>query len=399
MGEMRINKAAYDAVANTASTRQTPGTAPAVPAQQPAPTPAPAGDRSQVRQAPGGHSMPMISLLDDDQIESRAQNLIEAHYKPVLIFGRNLDEAGLGVHLARELRDSAKAAVVARVLDKVADNEVICALLGKLSDDKLKTLAGSDDGKALLTQMYRSLNSVFRTAEECRGQLRIMGAMSPLYGPLATFEFNPPQAFTDALRAKGVKLQKLSEASNLSNTRYDNYEATVRLDKPEQALDLFKKFAANFNAVGDKWFSTMEVFTLRGGDGKTVLPKVGDIYDINILGPDNGAVMVGSAEFTEQAGHVTIVTITEPPGTGYGVHPENGTREFGFRNNADGTTTFYTSGASRGLNSMIHLAGAYPQMWSAQGLINGFVEQAVKDYGAEVTKPLTSEMKDPILGK
>lgn len=397
MGEIRLQTTIAAEPVGPARGPASPVPLPSQPDPQAVPATVAANtDKAAIKHLDSGRQAVVVSLpFDESQIDKQAQRLIDAAMKPGRIFGQNLDAPKLGQNLAQVLReDPAAAQVAARVLSQTEDNQVINALLASTTDASLKALAGNDQGKAFLRQAYTSLNALYTTPEECRGMQRIMGVMSERYGPLATFEFNPPADFNAALKANNSTLQKLSEASRVCSTRYDHYEATVSLKSPEQALNIFKSFAADLNNVGDRAFDLMENFTLRGGDDKSVLPKVGDIYDIDILGPDNGAVMVGSSAFGHEGGHFSIVTITEKGKNG--LHPENGVREFGFTNNKNGTYTFYTTGASRGLNNVIHIAGGIPQEVSAKGLIQGFVDKSM-DIGGKLVKGLSYDQTDPLL--
>ena len=71
-------------------------------------------------------------------------------------------------------------------------------------------------------------------------------------------------------------------------------------------------------------------------------PAIGDIYDIDLAGPDNGSVVL--VELAPD--HVVFQTITTKFSE-TGSHPECGARAFGVERNADGSVAFYTRGASR----------------------------------------------------
>ena len=354
-------------------------------------------DALAFRALTGHNNLAVMAFLGPEKPpEIEAKALLAQASSPGL-WGASLDSKALGKTLAQTLQKSPPAiALVAEVLKLADDQELVRSLITQIPEQTLNALAQDKPGQALLYIMYSDLNDLYISAQDHCLMQKIVGAVSPRYGPLASFEFKPSQEFQAALDTNNSKLQKLSEATHLAGTRYDHYQASVSLPNPQKAEDLYKIFAANLNTVGNNTFDMMENFSLRGGDGITTQPKVGDIYDINIMGPDNGSVMVGESELSADGGHFTIVTIAEPAGQGNGVHPENGVREFGYTNHHDGSYTFYTTGASRGLNVMIHAAGAIPQELSAKGLIQGFIDQSIS-MGGSVVQPLSAEMQDPVL--
>lgn len=66
----------------------------------------------------------------------------------------------------------------------------------------------------------------------------------------------------------------------------------------------------------------------------------GTIINIDILGPDNGSVIVSESS----PNHWIFTTIFDPK---YGTHPVSGNREFGYEHNIDGSYTFYTRAVDR----------------------------------------------------
>src|SRR5262249_37766747 len=116
-------------------------------------------------------------------------------------------------------------------------------------------------------------------------------------------------------------------------------------------------------AVSNGLFNTINVFTKRTKTG----PKIGDIYDIDIMGPDNGSIVAVaiSPDFGKSGneGWFAIQTISCAK---YGTQPKNGAQEFGFEKVPEGIK-FYTRGVSRPGSWVIRLAGALPQKagWSS----------------------------------
>ena len=117
---------------------------------------------------------------------------------------------------------------------------------------------------------------------------------------------------------------------------------------------------------------------------------LGSIYDIDILGPDNGAVLVTDIELAAERGYMSVATIWTPE---LGIHPENGTRTFGYFNHPGGVTTFYTQGHSLG-TTVFHKIGEPAQTWSWQGLMHGFAEFAVL-VGGSAAAPTQDHWQEP----
>jgi hypothetical protein len=141
---------------------------------------------------------------------------------------------------------------------------------------------------------------------------------------------------------------------------YDDYSVIITTMPPGTTPQSYmQEFARSPNtAIGDGGFNAVNNFVRRGSNP----PVIGDIYDINILGPDNGSVALvalspGFGSGPDDA-WVDVQTISCDR---FGSHPENGAREFGFQT-VDGGVMFYTRGISRPNNWLVRLAGAGPQM-------------------------------------
>lgn len=314
-----------------------------------------------------------VSFPTAENVQTKAAGMVEANTETGYVYDE-LDEGGLAKDLAKVVTTRLNSAPVAlAALKKADDNEVNLGLVQNLSNTDLKRIGQNSQGKELLRYAYSELNANRTNADEGVAQQRIVAAVSTSHGHLAGFEFNVPPAVETALTANNATLQKMSDGSTFNSANYDVYETTVTFPNEGDAQALFEKFAKNPNNVGDNYFDSMNVFSLRGGGG-TALPKVGDIYDIDIAGPDNGSVMVvGGTPITNNGGSIVVATITEAK---YGEHPENGVREFGFKKNEDNSYTFYTKGASRGINTVMQTSGGVPQEQSWRGLIDGFQSQA-----------------------
>lgn len=115
-------------------------------------------------------------------------------------------------------------------------------------------------------------------------------------------------------------------------------------------------------------FDTMNVFSRRGSGP----PRIGEIFDINILGPDDGSVALAELS-TDYFVFQTIATKEE------GTHPECGAREFGFEHMGE-VIRFYTRGVSRPSNVLVKYAGKVPQLVSWSRLMKG-ISNAIQGAG------------------
>ncbi|MBV8614013.1 MAG: hypothetical protein JOY66_09620, partial [Acetobacteraceae bacterium] len=145
---------------------------------------------------------------------------------------------------------------------------------------------------------------------------------------------------------------------------YISDDYSIRLTKMPSSMSaeqLILEFADDPNrAVNNGHFNTINVFTRRT---RGTPPAVGDIYDIDLIGPDNGCVMTvqmsdGFGVSTNPYGaYFDVQAITTPE---FGTLPEFGAREFGFEY-AGSAVVFYTRGVSRARDIAAGLFGKVPQ--------------------------------------
>ena len=160
---------------------------------------------------------------------------------------------------------------------------------------------------------------------------------------------------------------------------YDEYSVTISSMPPNLTAEAYLlEFSKDPNAAVDRGlFNFINVFTKRSKS----TPAIGDIYDIDIVGPDNGSIIVVdlSPAFGVQTGDswFDIQTIEFEK---YGTHPENGAREFGFEYVGDGVM-FYTRGVSRGHFLGAQLAGGAFQNLGWTGMMKGISESIRKRGG------------------
>ncbi|WP_144243666.1 hypothetical protein [Azospirillum argentinense] len=170
------------------------------------------------------------------------------------------------------------------------------------------------------------------------------------------------------LNANKVKMQNISQGVGAIN--YDEYSILIELMPKNITPGKFlQDLASDINqTVNHGMFNTMNVF-VRNSKKE---PKIGDIYDIDILGPDNGSIMTVaiSPDFgSDQASSGWFIINTVESGK-YGTHPESGAREFGYETIADGIK-FYTRGASRPQNVGSKIGGSIPQSMSWSAMMEG----------------------------
>ncbi len=278
----------------------------------------------------------------------------------------NLDEDGLGANLAGRLPGEADLVrEVFRQLSSGARDDVAEPLLRNLSDSNLRLLASDPTNRSLLQSLVGELNSgSVATSEEVQIE-RAVRETSRTHGRIIDAHNNLPAAVTSALAAAGATVQAIEDGSGTYN--FDEYSVTIDSMPPGvTAQDFFMELARSPNAaVNDGGFNAMNVFRSRRTSGD---PQLGDIYDIDILGPDDGSVVLADFRSTPTSGHFTFVTLSTPE---TGDHPEYGNREFGFFTNADGSVTFYTRGASRPANPAVRAGGAGPQTVSWTRMMRG----------------------------
>jgi hypothetical protein len=166
----------------------------------------------------------------------------------------------------------------------------------------------------------------------------------------------------------------------------DFHSVDVKLPPGTSPQHVFEIFAGDPNRIGNRTFDRIEDFELRGNGP----PMRGSIYDIDILGPDNGSVMVTEVELGPERGYVSVATIVTEK---FGMHPENGTRTFGYFSQPGGVTTFYTQGHSLG-STCFHELGKPVQDLGWQGLMQGFGEFAVR-VGGEAMPPTQDYWEEP----
>lgn len=150
---------------------------------------------------------------------------------------------------------------------------------------------------------------------------------------------------------------------------HDEYSIVVEaMPRGKSAESFLEDLATDLNGtVRDAGFDTINVFKRRRG-GK---PMIGEIIDIDIMGPDNGSMILVETTPT----YFVFQTVDSDK---MGSHPENGSREFGFERLGSGGYRFYTRGVSRPGNFIVRLAGAIPQRRGWTRLMMGISSRVVQ---------------------
>lgn len=153
---------------------------------------------------------------------------------------------------------------------------------------------------------------------------------------------------------------------------YDEYSVVISsMPSNLSAESYWLEFARDPNSAVDRsLFNVINVFKKR----RISPPAIGDIYDIDILGPDNGSIVAVAVSpgFGATTGD-SWFDIQTVECKKYGSHPENGAREFGFQYVTDGVM-FYTRGVSRGHFFGSQTAGSVPQALGWTGMMKGISE-------------------------
>ncbi len=200
---------------------------------------------------------------------------------------------------------------------------------------------------------------------------------SASYQRLSDAPWLTSDSIAQAAANEDVVLSPITESTK--SISLDEY--TITMDQMPLGLSPEKFLAEMANdmnkAVGSSIFSNFSRFERRSSKPA----KVGDIYDIQILG-DAGSVMIvdiKSNYFIVQT--VTTNNASDSP-MQTGSHPVRGAREFGFDKNSDGSVTFYTRGFDRAESFLSRTVGppaqtitwtsAYEAIGASLGLRGGF---------------------------
>lgn len=321
----------------------------------------------------------VVSRKESAVTNETAEEIIDRYTNT---FGLNLVEDGLGRYLLGLLPQN--VGLVISTLDAVGStdrDDVSYYIAHFASDGQLESIAAAPEGADLLMRMMRELQAGFTSDDEAIEMERLIRFGSPSHGRLKSEEAGQSPEVEAGLKSEDAELQSIGEGHG--DFIYDEYSVIIDTMPPGlTAADFLAEMATDLNrAVSDDLFDHINEFSRRP---TTASPEVGNIYDINIAGPDNGSVVL--VESTED--HFVFQTITtKSDGSGYdtGAHPEYGSREFGFESQRDGSIKFYTRGASRPSNALVGVAGRLPQSTGWTRLMKG-ISNAIDARGGTARK-------------
>ncbi|MCK1485082.1 phosphatase PAP2 family protein [Bradyrhizobium sp. 193] len=197
---------------------------------------------------------------------------------------------------------------------------------------------------------------------------------------------NLPQDVKDALEREGADLQNIDDGRG--DYVFDEYR--VRVDQMPPGVtpeDFLREMLNDLNGtINDPEFDVINEFARR----QTGDPTLGEFIDIDILGPDDGSVVL--SQIADD--HFVFATVDLGLFSQTGTHPENGAREFGFVRNLDGSVDFYTRGASRPNNILADIFGDLPQEVGWESLMRGISNEITKRGGRSSPGSIESWRED-----
>ncbi len=167
-------------------------------------------------------------------------------------------------------------------------------------------------------------------------------AIPETHGTLYAEPWAEDSVIGDALKESNAELQRLSDADG--GTYHDEYSVTVETMPPGVTPEAFLgEMMRDMNGTANNsTFDTLNKFERREPNEP---PHKGEIVDIGFpLGP-NGSVML--TDITSSSFTYSTITNKDKYLWLDDSHPINGSREFGFERNADGSITFYTRSTTK----------------------------------------------------
>ncbi len=262
-------------------------------------------------------------------LRRQADNLISR-------YGNNPDM--LAITLLADISDWDHAQLLYHVVNQIsAKGPLVAAMARQLPEPRITALRTNSTSHQVLMFLTRALRDANQVAE----YERITSLMvSPEHAHLGGESAGRSPAVQGALAPHGASQQSVTQG--VGPIVYDYYwivmDTMPATTTPEAYLG---EMGTDLNrAVANDRFNTINTFRRTSADQARGAPRIGDVYDIDIMGPDNGSVML-----IEQApNHFIFQTVTTLQTGG---HPENGSREFGFQREDGGAVKWYTRGVSR----------------------------------------------------
>jgi len=185
--------------------------------------------------------------------------------------------------------------------------------------------------------------------------------------------FDTLDAFGDELQPLGYQLDWLSFGTPWAN--YDNYEITIPnnvlpVDFDPRAFVATWPMAMNLVPQGQGYDDMLDVHEFSTSPSP---PDVADIIEIDIVGPDNGDIILTRAGDN----WFRVATIdTGYAGTyAHGTHPVSGSREFGYVDDSPSGITFYTRAVDSPANTGSQTIGTRVQRQGWVGMMQGIGER------------------------
>ena len=293
------------------------------------------------------------------------------------MWGANLNEEKLGADLAALLPGDPNT--VNKTMWKLSSSDrddVAVALVEAVPEDAELQKKGAGN-LWLFLGLVHWLQEGETENDEARAIERLVRAASASHRRLAQEAWRTDPTITGALSAQGAAYQSHTSGWAAGDLIFDEYSIVMDAMPSSTAPEAYlQEMATDLNkAVNNADFNSVNTFHRRPrGTGG---PAVGDIYHIDIWGPDNGSVML----VRSASDHFIFQTVTTKED---GTHPEYGSRQFGFERLQGGAVRWYTRGASR--------PGAMPgggtvgrrkqeQGWTA--MLRGIAAELVRRGGAE----------------
>ena len=153
------------------------------------------------------------------------------------------------------------------------------------------------------------------------------------------FQWPVPKSVVRAIEARGFKVQTIDAA--VGDMNLDRFPVSIsRFPKDWNASRLLQHFIRNINNFLNKTLTEFLPYDDTDAQRLASANPVGTVFKLDMFGPDNAAIVISAAE-----PQFYIVSTINTPWSGD--HPVSGHRQFGYINEADGKTTFYTRGADR----------------------------------------------------
>ncbi len=317
------------------------------------------------------------------EVEDAARELVKQyHDDPVGLAARIISDLSTQTN---SLDDFYLHQPAYRALKYFPDQAGLAAAIAKqLTNDRVQKLAASRPGMVQSLAMTVLRGGLGAEAERI---------MSFVVGPAHAHLFGETAAQNPAVQAvlkdkielrygnfrmmfPRAKLQSIASGTGL--TVFDEYSIIMDEMPPKLTAEAYlTEMTQDLNAaVKSETFDKINEFTRTQKDQQRGNPAVGDIYDIDILGPDNGSVIL-----VERTSNLFIFQTVETLQTG--MHPEFGSREFGFEVLEKGAVRWYTRGASRAGSDVAAAVGAPVQKLGWTAMVTG-IANTLKSRGGRI---------------